>query len=121
MADGGITCPGDMAKAFCGGADFVMCGGVFAGHDECGGELIEDNGKQYKLFYGMSSELAQEKHYGKMNHYRTSEGRVLKVPYRGAIEHTIQDYLGGIRSTCTYINARNIEDMSKNASFVEVQ
>lgn len=120
ISDGGITCPGDMAKAFGGGADFTMCGGVFAGHDETPGEIIEENGEKYKLFYGMSSEHAMKKHYGKMNNYRSSEGRVLKVKYKGSVERTVQDYLGGIRSCCTYIGANNIRNMPKCTTFVLV-
>ena len=84
ISDGGITCPGDMAKAFGAGADFVMVGGQFAGHDQNPGNIIEINGKKYKQFHGMSSEAAQQKHYGKMEKYRSSEGRVLKIPYKGA-------------------------------------
>jgi GMP reductase len=120
IADGGITCPGDMAKAFGAGADFVMVGGQFAGHDENPGEVIEENNKKYKLFYGMSSEHAMNKHYGKMDTYRSSEGKVVKVPYKGKLQTTILDYLGGIRSTCTYINAKRIKDMSKCCTFVRV-
>ncbi len=103
ISDGGITCPGDMSKAFGGGADFVMVGGQFAGHDENPGEIIEENGKKMKHFYGMSSDKAQEKYYGKMEKYRSSEGRVLKIPYKGTLHDTVCDYLGGLRSTCTYI------------------
>jgi GMP reductase len=120
VGDGGITCPGDMAKAFGGGADFVMCGGVFAGHDENPGELIEKDGEKFKLFYGMSSQHAMEKHYGKMEKYRSSEGRCIKVKYKGPLENTILDYLGGIRSTCAYINAHKIKHMSKCVTFVVV-
>lgn len=120
ISDGGITCPGDMAKAFGGGSDFVMCGGVFSGHDENPGEVIQDDvtNKKYKMFYGMSSKLAMEKHYGKMSDYRSSEGRVVKVPYKGSIHDTIKDYLGGVRSCCTYINAKNIKYMPKCTTFV---
>jgi GMP reductase len=120
IADGGITCPGDMAKAFGAGADFVMMGGQFAGHDQNPGEIIEMDGKQYKTFYGMSSQHAMEKHYGKMNNYRASEGRKLKIPYKGDLNHTISDYLGGLRSTCTYIGAESIKDISKCTTFVLV-
>jgi len=125
VGDGGITSPGDMAKAFGGGADFVMCGGVFSGHDENPGEVIEEkqsNGeiKKYKMFYGMSSELAMTKHYGKMANYRSSEGRVIKIPYKGPLEATILDYLGGIRSTCAYVNAHKIKHISKCVTFVVV-
>jgi len=120
ISDGGITCPGDMAKAFGGGADFVMVGGQFAGHDENPGEIMEENGKKMKWFYGMSSDKAQEKHYGSMATYRSSEGRVLKIPYKGPLENTVLDYLGGLRSTCTYINADCIKHMPKCTTFIQV-
>jgi GMP reductase len=120
IADGGITCPGDMSKAFGAGADFVMMGGQFAGHDQNPGEIIEENGGKLKMFYGMSSDMAQKKHYGKMENYRSSEGRVIKIPYKGDLHNTIQDYLGGIRSTCTYINANTIKQMPKCTTFVKV-
>ena len=120
ISDGGITCPGDMAKAFGAGADFVMMGGQFAGHDQNPGETIEENGKLYKLFYGMSSDKAQTTHYGKMNSYRSSEGRVVKIPYKGDLTNTVMDYLGGLRSTCTYINASCIKQMAKCTTFVKV-
>jgi GMP reductase len=125
VGDGGITCPGDMAKAFGAGADFVMCGGVFSGHDENPGEIIEEldnnnNIKKYKLFYGMSSELAMKKHYGSMEKYRSSEGRVVKVRYRGPLEKTVNDYLGGLRSTCAYVNAKKIKHLSKCTTFILV-
>jgi GMP reductase len=121
IADGGITCPGDMAKAFCGGADFVMCGSVFAGHLENPGEMITENGKQYKLFYGMSSTHAMKKHYGAKASYRSSEGRVVKIPLKGSIRDTLDDYLGGLRSCCTYVNAPSIEDlMDRRSQFIIV-
>ena len=120
ISDGGITCPGDMAKAFGGGADFVMVGGQFAGHDENPGDIVEENGQKYKIFYGMSSEHAMKKHYGKMENYRSSEGRFIKIKYKGPIENTVLDFLGGVRSTCTYINAKCIKNMSKCTTFVMV-
>jgi len=120
IGDGGITCPGDMSKAFGGGADFVMMGGQFAGHDENPGELIEENGQKYKLFYGMSSDTAMNKRYGKMARYRSSEGRTIKIKYKGQLEATVLDYLGGVRSTCTYINAKNIKNISKCCTFMRV-
>ena len=124
IGDGGITSPGDLSKAFCGGADFVMLGGVLAGHEENPGELIEKviNGetKKFKLFYGMSSTHAMMKYYGKKNEYRSSEGKVVEVPYRGQMKDTIEDYLGGVRSTCTYIGSKCIKHMSKCTTFVLV-
>ena len=121
IGDGGITCPGDMAKAFGGGADFVMVGGAFSGHDENPGEIITNpDGSQSKLFYGMSSSHAMNKHYGGMNDYRASEGRTIRVQYRGPLENTVLDYLGGLRSTCTYINASCIKHMPLCTTFVQV-
>jgi len=121
ISDGGITCPGDASKAFGGGADFIMMGGTFAGHDENPGEIqIDNKGNKVKTFYGMSSHHAMKKHYGEMAKYRSSEGREIKIPYKGKLEDTILDYLGGIRSTCTYINAKTIKQMSKCTTFVIV-
>jgi GMP reductase len=120
ISDGGIKYPGDMAKAFGAGADFVMAAGIFAGHDENPGELIEENNKKYKLFYGMSSKHAMEKYFGKMEKYRSSEGDILKIEYKGPIENTVQDFLGGLRSTGTYIGAKSIEEFPSRTVFVGV-
>ena len=122
IADGGITCPGDVSKAFGGCADFVMMGGQFAGHDQNPGDVIEceKTGKKLKRFYGMSSKQAMETHYGKMERYRSSEGRELLIPYKGDLNNTVLDYLGGIRSTCTYIGATSIKNMGKCTTFVKV-
>ena len=137
IADGGCTCPGDLAKAFAAGADFVMLGGMLAGHDEGGGEIItryfksgevvktgtglEDLVEERKFvnFYGMSSKAANEKHFGGLKEYRSSEGREIQVPYRGKIENTIQDLLGGVRSTCTYAGAKKLKWLSKCTTFVK--
>lgn len=119
IGDGGITCPGDLAKGFGGGADFIMIGGQFAGHDENPGEIEEINGEKYKLFYGMSSENAMKKHYGQMDKYRSSEGRCIKIKYKGSLEETVLSYLGGLRSTCTYINSKNIKNISKCTTFIK--
>jgi len=146
IADGGCTCPGDVAKAFAAGADFVMLGGMLAGHDEGGGEVItkryqtnevESSGfsiggkdvmpdgaklkveeKQFVQFYGMSSESANKKHFGGLKDYRSSEGRTVLVPYRGEVARTIQDILGGVRSTCTYAGAVRLKHLSKCTTFV---
>jgi len=137
IADGGCTCPGDIAKAFAGGADFVMLGGMLAGHDEGGGEVItkhyanneytrKDDGtyvphfeqRQFVQFYGMSSKAANDKHFGGLKEYRSSEGREVLVPYRGAVASTIQDILGGVRSTCTYAGAIRLKHLSRCTTFV---
>jgi GMP reductase len=142
IADGGCTCPGDVAKAFAGGADFVMLGGMLAGHDEGGGEVItkyyETNERNYEMsqgtqggfekvietknfvtFYGMSSKAANDKHFGGLKEYRSSEGREVLVPYRGAVGSTIQDILGGLRSACTYAGAIRLKHLSKCTTFVK--
>jgi GMP reductase len=121
VSDGGICHPGDVSKAIGGGADFVMIGSMLAGHDESPGELIEkEDGKKFKLFYGMSSETAMNKHHGGVAKYRSSEGKSVEVQYKGSVESTIQNILGGMRSTCTYIGASKLKDISKCATFVRV-
>lgn len=173
-ADGGITCPGDVVKAFAAGADFVMSGGLFAGHDECGGQLVGtelpesefeyrtsqdahdytesvvvihkpsktrvvyksndviaapirkpaaffDQTKPLKMkFYGMSSEEAMNKHYGGKASYRASEGKVVEVPYKGSVDTTVEEILGGVRSACTYLGARQLKHLPKCATFIRV-
>jgi len=116
IADGGCTCPGDVAKAFGAGADFVMLGGMLAGHDEGGGHI--DNDKV--IFYGMSSETAMNKHSGGVAEYRSSEGRTVEIPYRGPVQKTVQDILGGLRSTCTYVGAPSLKQLSKCTTFIRV-
>lgn len=118
ISDGGCTCPGDFAKAFGGGADFVMSGGMFSGHDESGGELIQRSNGLFKVFYGMSSTTAMQKHSGGVAEYRSSEGKTVEVPYRGPVAATLQDILGGLRSACTYVGASTIKEMSKRTTFV---
>ncbi|KAM5166191.1 GMP reductase 1 isoform 2-T2 [Callospermophilus lateralis] len=120
IMDGGCTCPGDVAKAFGAGADFVMLGGMFSGHTECAGEVIERNGQKLKLFYGMSSETAMKKHAGGVAEYRASEGKTVEVPYKGGVENTILDILGGLRSTCTYVGAAKLKELSRRATFIRV-
>ena len=136
IADGGCTCPGDVAKAFGAGADFVMLGGMLAGHDEGGGNIIEESyltqrvnpvtsnlvyeRKKFVEFYGMSSDTAMEKHYGGVADYRSSEGRTVKIPYKGPVKNTVLDLLGGIRSTCTYVGAETLKQLPKCTTFVRV-
>lgn len=120
ISDGGICYPGDVAKAYGGGADFAMLGSMLAGHKECSGELLEEDGKKYKLFYGMSSDTAMNKYHGGVANYRSSEGKTVKVLYKGEVQDTINNILGGVRSTCTYIGASRIKDITKCATFVRV-
>ena len=118
--DGGCTVPGDVAKGFGGGADFMMLGGMFAAHDESGGEIVHQHGKAYRRFYGMSSDVAMEKYAGGVAKYRASEGKEVILEARGPVEHTIQEILGGLRSTCTYVGARTLKALSKCTTFVRV-
>ncbi len=120
MADGGCVCPGDVAKAFGGGADFVMLGGMLAGHDECSGEVVEEDGQRFKQFYGMSSDTAMNKYSGGVASYRSSEGKAVNIPYKGPVKDTVKSVLGGLRSACTYMGARTIKQMPKCATFVRV-
>ena len=120
IADGGCTTSGDVAKAFAAGADFVMLGGMFAGHEESGGEIITENGTMYKVFYGMSSLAAMDKYSGGVAEYRSVEGKEVRIPYKGPISDTIASILGGVRSTCTYVGAQKLKGLSKCTTFVTV-
>ena len=118
IADGGCTCPGDIAKAFGAGADFVMLGGMLAGHEEGGGDLCTFDGEMFRSFYGMSSGTAMEKYSGGVADYRSAEGRTVFVPNRGHVKDTVSDILGGLRSTCTYVGAPSLKQLSKCTTFV---
>ncbi|KAJ3380694.1 GMP reductase 2 [Entophlyctis sp. JEL0112] len=130
VADGGCTCAGDVAKGFGAGADYVMLGGMFAGHSESGGETIEEDGKcslrladfgkLYKQFYGMSSSTAMKAHNGGVAEYRASEGKTVRVAFRGAVSGTVREILGGVRSTCTYVGAGRLKELSKRTTFIRV-
>jgi GMP reductase len=115
IADGGCVSSGDIVKAFAGGADFVMIGGMLAGHDECEGKI--ENG--FMEFYGMASESAMDKH-DNHNSYRGAEGKTVKIPHRGRVDDTIKDILSGIRSACTYVGANSLRTLSKCTTFVRV-
>ena len=116
IADGGCTCPGDVAKAFGAGADFVMLGGMLAGHDQGGGEIKDGQ----VTFYGMSSDTAMDKHHGGVAEYRSSEGRTVEIPYKGDVNKTVLDILGGVRSTCTYVGAETLKQLPKCTTFIKV-
>lgn len=119
-ADGGCTVPGDLAKAFGAGADFVMLGGMLAGHDQSGFKPSEVDGEKVLTFYGMSSDTAMKKHAGGVAEYRASEGKTVSIPYKGDVTNTLQDILGGIRSACTYTGAVTLKELSKRTTFVRV-
>ncbi|HGO5294163.1 TPA: GMP reductase [Photobacterium damselae subsp. damselae] len=121
IGDGGCSCAGDVSKAFGGGADFVMLGGMLAAHTESGGEVIEQNGKTFMKFYGMSSQSAMDKHSGGVAKYRAAEGKTVLLPFRGPVENTIQDIMGGVRSTCTYVGAAQLKELTKRTTFIRVQ
>jgi len=120
ISDGGCTMTGDVAKAFGAGSDFVMLGGMLAGHTESGGELLEINGKKYKQFYGMSSATAMNKHVGGVAEYRASEGKAVKLPFKGDVVDTVLDILGGLRSSCTYVGASRLKELTKRTTFIRV-
>ena len=118
--DGGCTVPGDVAKAFGGGADYVMLGGMLAAHDEAGGDPVEVDGRSFRRFYGMSSEEAMTRYSGGVASYRAAEGKSVLLPARGPVEQSVREILGGLRSTCTYVGARKLKDLSKCTTFVRV-
>ena len=119
-ADGGCTVPGDIAKAFGAGADFVMLGGMLAGHDQSEQKVVTEKGQKFLSFYGMSSDTAMTKHKGGVAEYRASEGKTVKIPYRGDVSRTLQDILGGVRSACTYVGATRLKELSKRTTFIRV-
>ncbi|WP_026960556.1 MULTISPECIES: GMP reductase [Aliagarivorans] len=121
VGDGGCTSAGDVAKAFGGGADFVMLGGMLAAHKENGGEVVEKNGEKFMHFYGMSSQTAMDKHAGGVAEYRASEGKTVLLPYKGSLKTTIQDIQGGVRSACTYVGASSLKELTKRTTFIRVQ
>lgn len=109
VSDGGCTNPADIVKAFAAGADFVMLGGMLAGHNENGHE-----------FYGMSSERANNEFAGGLKDYRTSEGFEMQLPKRGPLQNTLDDIKGSLRSACAYLGAKSIKQLSKCATFIKV-
>lgn len=128
---------GDVAKAFAAGSDFVMLGGMLAGHDEGGGEIVSGSGRpiscetalgthtlgygdMFVEFYGMSSETAQSKHGDGLTGYRASEGKCVLIPYKGKVETTVKDILGGVRSACTYTGSTQLKELSKRTTFIRV-
>jgi len=119
-ADGGCVTAGDIAKAFGAGADFVMLGGMLSGHAECAGETVELDGRRFQRFYGMSSKTAMDLHAGGVAEYRASEGKEVLVPYRGEVAHTVHEIVGGLRSTCAYVGARRLKELSKRTTFIRV-
>lgn len=120
ISDGGCVVSGDIAKAFGGGADFIMLGGMLSGHYECDGEIIKENFKEFMLFYGMSSTAAMTRYFGKIKKYRASEGKTVKVPFRGNVDVTVRDILGGLRSACTYVGAQKLKELTKRTTFIRV-
>ena len=119
-SDGGCQVPGDIAKAFGAGADFVMMGSMFAGHEESEMERFIKNGKEYLKYYGSSSQEAMLKHHGGVAKYRASEGKSVEIEYRGSVENTLQDMLGGLRSACTYVGASHLRELPKRTTFIRV-
>ncbi|KAA9002588.1 GMP reductase [Affinibrenneria salicis] len=120
VSDGGCAVPGDVAKAFGGGADFVMLGGMLAAHDECEGAIVEERGEKFMLFYGMSSKSAMTRHVGGVAEYRAAEGKTVKLPLRGPVANTVRDIMGGLRSACTYVGASRLKELTKRTTFIRV-
>jgi GMP reductase len=121
VSDGGVIYPGDFAKAYIAGSAFVMAGGMFSGHDECGGEIKHcEHGEMKMIHYGMSSKTANEKYNGGLSDYRASEGRTVEVPYKGPVKNTIQDIFGGLRSACSYVGAFNLPELYSHGTLIKV-
>ena len=121
ISDGGCKTPGDIAKAFGGSANFVMLGGMLAGHEESGGDLFEKKGGKFKAFYGMSSETAMNKYVCGVTNYKVSKGKTVEVPFRGNLDDTVIDILGGLRSTCICVGASKLKELTKRTTYIRVQ
>lgn len=113
--DGGMKVPGDLAKAYVAGADFVMLGGMLAGHKESPGELKDFQTGKMKEFSGMAAEKSQHNGVPK---YGVEEGKTVYIPYKGKVRNTIASIEGGLRSAATYINCINLKDFREKGSFV---
>lgn len=138
VSDGGHKTVGDVCKALCSGADFVMLGGYFAGSENCDGEWQyeyqtslgfwqpidpENNNPKRKTkftYYGMSTHHAQDLYEDHIKNYRASEGTKITTNYKGSLDKVIQELLGGIRSCCCYIGSDCIKNMSKCGQFCRV-
>ena len=120
ISDGGINASGDLGKAFVAGSDFIMVGGILSGHSEGGAPTVTENGKEYRLYYGMSSEEAMNTHYDGIAEYRTAEGISKLVENKGPVDNTIRQMLGGLRSSCTYLNCQNITELSEKGQFIKI-
>ena len=118
VSDGGVKITGDISKAFAAGSGFVMLGSLLAAHKESMAPIIRKDNKNFRELYGMSSTQAMTKHYGGVADYRTSEGKSILVEDRGPVKNTLNKILGAMRSTCTYINAKNIGEIHENSSFI---
>tara|TARA_Y100001954_G_scaffold54481_1_gene58416 strand:- start:13310 stop:14323 length:1014 start_codon:yes stop_codon:yes gene_type:complete len=118
VSDGGVKITGDISKAFAAGSGFVMLGSLLAAHKESMAPIIRKDNKNFRELYGMSSTQAMTKHYGGVADYRTSEGKSILVEDRGPVKNTLNKILGALRSTCTYINAKNIGEIHENSSFI---
>lgn len=121
ISDGGCKNEGHIATAFGCGADFVMSGSMFMGCDEMETEIIEKDGKQYKIAMGSSSKRAQDMVFGGMTKYRASEGREVLVPCKGPLQNTLDSIFGGLRSAGTYIGSHKLKDFNKHANFYKVR
>jgi GMP reductase len=94
-----------------------MLGGMLAGHDESGGELIKKT-KKFRLFYGMNK-TAMDKHMRNMLQNTEFEGKLKSEKYKGSSFETKKDILGGVRSTCTYVGASQLKELSKRTTLYE--
>ena len=125
IADGGIKYSGDITKALAAGANVCMMGSLFAGTDESPGEFELYQGRKYKVYRGMGSIAAMEN--GSKDRYFQANAKKLvpegvegRVAYKGTVEDTVFQLLGGLRSGMGYCGAKTIEDLHEHAQFVEI-
>jgi IMP dehydrogenase len=134
IADGGLQYSGDIAKALVAGAESVMLGSLFAGCDESPGDLVFDNGKQYKTYRGMGSLGAlqtrgERTSYSKDRYFQSdvpsddkliAEGIEGRVAYRGPLSAVAHQLVGGLRQSMFYVGARNVDELKSKGKFVRI-
>jgi len=118
IADGGIKIPGDMSKALVGGADVVMCGGIFAGTKESPGDVLKIDGKLRKLYRGAASYSVQQEAGREEPLY--NEGNETLVPYKGEVRKVVDKFRYGLQSSMSYGNAGNLSQFRTNVQLEQL-
>jgi len=128
VADGGIKYSGDITKAIAAGADAVMLGGLFAGTEESPGEVINLQGRMFKVYHGMGSLTAMQKGKSADRYFQEGvdarklvpEGIEARVPYRGSLSDLVFQLVGGLRAGMGYCGTPTVKDLQEKGKFVQI-